>query len=91
MYIWTAPGTGRAGVRKASGVSNDQHRAQEAAEKALRNGRSGTAYVERVYTAIATPTLSLSYVRTGTGWEARLGRAGRVEWKPFTSAVGACP
>jgi uncharacterized protein YndB with AHSA1/START domain len=91
MYIWTAPGAGTAGFRKASGVSNDQRRAREAAENALRTGRSGTAYVERVYTAIATPALSLSYVRTGTGWEARLGRAGRVEWKPFTSAVGAHP
>lgn len=89
MYIWTAPGTGKAGFRKASGVSDDQNRAREAAEKALRTGRSGTAYVERVRTAGATPKLSLSYVRTGTGWEARLSRAGRVEWKPFTSSAGA--
>lgn len=89
MYIWTASGTPAARFRKASGVSNDQRRARQAAENALRTGRSGTAYVERVYTAVATPTLSLSYVRTGTGWEARLGRAGRVEWKPFTSAVEA--
>jgi hypothetical protein len=83
MYIWTASGTGAAGFRRASGVSNDQHRAQEAAEAALRAGDAKTAYVERVYTAIAAPALSLCYVRTGTGWQARIGRAGRVEWKPF--------
>ncbi|HEX6451137.1 MAG TPA: hypothetical protein VF060_16930 [Trebonia sp.] len=85
MYIWTALGTGAVGFRRASGVSDDQHRAQEAAEAALRNGQAKTAYVERVYTAIATPALSLCYVRTGTGWQARLGQAGLVEWKPFTT------
>jgi hypothetical protein len=84
MYIWTASGTGAVGFRRASGVSDDQHRAQEAAEAALHSGHAKTAYVERVYTAIAAPALSLCYVRTGVGWQARLGPAGRVEWKPFT-------
>jgi hypothetical protein len=85
MYIWTALGTGAAGFRRASGVSDDQHRAQEAAEAALHTGQAKTAYVERVYTATAAPALSLCYVRTGTGWQARLDRAGLVEWKPFTA------
>ena len=84
MYIWTALGTGAAGFRRASGVSDNQQRAQEASEAALRTGHASTAYVERVYTEIAAPALSLCYVRTGTGWRARLGRAGHVEWKPFT-------
>lgn len=88
MYIWTAPGTGKAGFRRASGVSNDQHRAREAAEAALRTGHAGIAYVERVYTAIATPALSLCYVRTGTGWQARL-RAGHVEWAPLAQSTEA--
>lgn len=73
-------------------MSNDQHRAREAAEAVLRDGQAGTAYVERVYTAIATPALSLCYVRTGTGWQARLS-SGRVEWQPFMSAAserGTC-
>ena len=85
MYIWTALGTGSAGFRRASGVSDDQHKAQEAAEAALLTGQAKSAYVERVYTAVAAPALSLCYVRTGTGWQARLGRADRVEWKPFTA------
>lgn len=85
MYIWTAQGTGSAGFRRASGVSDDQHKAQEAAEAALLTGQAKTAYVERVYTAVAAPALSLCYVRTGTGWQARLGRADRVEWQPFTA------
>jgi hypothetical protein len=84
MYIWTALGTGATSFRRASGVSDDQHRAQEAAEAALHTGHAKTVYVERVYTAIAAPALSLCYVRTGIGWQARLGRAGRVEWNPFT-------
>jgi hypothetical protein len=84
MYIWTAPGTEATGFHRASGVSDDQHRAQEAAEAALRTGHAKTVYVERVYTAIVGPALSLCYVRTGIGWQARLGRAGHVEWNPFT-------
>jgi len=87
MYIWTAPGTGAAGFLRASGVSDDQHRARAAAEAALRTGHADTAYVERVYTAVAAPALSLCYIRTGTGWQARFGRAGRVEWTPFTAPV----
>lgn len=85
MYIWTAPGTGTAGFLRATGVSDDQHRARAAAEAALRRGHASTAYVERVYTAVAAPALSLCYMRTGTGWQARLGKAGRVEWTPFTA------
>jgi hypothetical protein len=87
MYIWTAPGTGAAGFLRATGVSDDQNRARAAAEAALRTSHADTAYLERVYTAVAAPALSLCYVRTGTGWQARLGHAGRVEWTPFTSPV----
>ena len=86
MYIWTAPGGGAAGIRRATGVSDDHTRAREAAEAALRNVQAGTAYIERVYTALATPALSLCYVRTGTGWRAQVGQAGRVVWTPFTTA-----
>jgi hypothetical protein len=91
MYIWTAPGTGAAGFLWATGVSDDQHRAREAAETALRNGHAGTAYVERVYTAVVAPALSLCYVRTGTGWQAQLGQAGRVEWTPLTAPCESAP
>lgn len=91
MYIWTAPGGGPADIRRATGVSDDQTRAREAAEAALRSvqagkGQAGTAYIERVYTALATPALSLCYVSTGTGWRAQVGEAGRVEWTPYTTA-----
>jgi hypothetical protein len=89
MYIWTAPGTGTANFRRATGVSDDQQRAREAAEAALRTGQADTAYVERVYTAVATPSLSLCYVRTGTGWRARFGQAGRVEWTPLDPGEAA--
>lgn len=89
MYIWTAPGTGTADFRRATGVSDDQRRAREAAEAALRSGQADTAYVERVYTAVATPALSLCYVRTGTGWQARFGQAGRVEWTPLPPGEAA--
>jgi hypothetical protein len=87
MYIWTAPGTGAAGFLRATGVSDDQNRARAAAEAALRTSHADTAYLERVYTAVAAPALSLCYIRTGTGWKARLGHAGRVEWTPFTAPV----
>lgn len=96
MYVWTAPGTDTPGFRMATGVSDDQARARQAAEAALRTvtrrtsdgvaGPAGTAYVERVYTALTAPALSLGYVRTGTGWRAQVGRAGRVTWTPFTAA-----
>ena len=91
MYIWTAPGTGAAGFLRATGVSDDQHRAREAAETALRNGHASTAYVERVYTAVVAPALSLCYVHTGTGWQAQLGQAGRVEWTPLTAPCESAP
>jgi hypothetical protein len=85
MYIWTAPGTGAVGFLRATGVSDDQQRARAAAEAALRRGHASTAYVERVYTAVAAPALSLCYMPTGTCWQARLGKTGRVEWTPFTA------
>lgn len=86
MYIWAASGTGTVGFRRATGVSDDQRSACAAAEAALRAGHACTARVERVYTAIAAPELSLCYVRTGTGWQARLGQAGCVEWTPLTAS-----
>jgi hypothetical protein len=85
MYIWTAPGGGAAGIRRATGVSDDQTRAREAAEAALRTGLARTACIERVYTAQAVPALSLCYARTGTGWRAQVGQAGGVVWTPFTT------
>jgi hypothetical protein len=86
MYLWTASGHGIASFR-AAGVSDDQARARNAAETLLRTGKAGTAYIECAYTAMATSTLSLCYVRTGTGWQAQLGQAGRVDWTPFTTVV----
>lgn len=86
MYLWTAAGHDIASFR-AAGVSDDQARARNAAEALLRTGKAGTAYIECAYTAMATNTLSLCYVRTGTGWQARLGQAGRVDWTPFTTVA----
>jgi hypothetical protein len=86
MYLWTASGHDMANFR-AAGVSDDQTRARNAAEALLRTGKAGTAYIECAYTAMATSTLSLCYVRTGTGWRARLGQAGRVVWTPFTTVA----
>lgn len=86
MYLWTAAGHDIASFR-AAGVSDDQARARNAAEALLRAGKAGTAYVECAYTAMATSTLSLCYVRTGIGWQARLGQAGRVVWTPFTTVA----
>jgi hypothetical protein len=88
MYIWTAPGNGVAGFRKATGVSDDHDKAREAAEAALRAGHAYTAYIECVRTATATPTLSFCYVRTGIGWWARLGQGGHVVWTPYTMTNG---
>ena len=84
MYLWTASGHDIASFR-AAGVSDDQAKARNAAEALLRTGKAGTAYIECAYTAMATSTLSLCYVRTGTGWRAQLGQAGRVVWTPFTT------
>jgi hypothetical protein len=86
MYIWTAPGDGAASFRRATGVSDDQDKAREAAEDALRSGRAGTVYIERVHTVTATPALSFRYVRSGTGWWARVGQSGRIVWTPYTVA-----
>jgi hypothetical protein len=86
MYLWTASGHDIASFR-AAGVSDDQARARKAAEALLRTGKAGTAYIECAYTAMATSTLSLCYVRTGIGWQARLGQAGRVVWTPFTTVA----
>jgi hypothetical protein len=86
MYLWTASGHDIANFR-AAGVSDDQVRARNAAEALLRTGKAGTAYIECAYTAMATSTLSLCYVRTGIGWRARLGQSGRVVWTPFTTVA----
>lgn len=89
MYLWTAPGSGAAGFRRATGVSDDQDRAREAAEVLLRSGQASTAYIERVHAATCAPTLSFCYLRTGTGWRARVRRrTGRVIWTPFPAAGG---
>ncbi|SRR5260370_30271866 len=85
MYLWTAPGSDEATARKASGVTDSASNARQAAEALLRTGQAGSAYIECAYTAMATRTLSLCYVRTGAGWSGRLGQAGQVEWTPFTA------
>jgi hypothetical protein len=85
IYLWTAAGAGTAALHRASGVSDDQTRARHAAEVLLRTGQAGVAYVECAYTAIATATLSLCYVPTGTGWSAQLGQGGQVVWTPYAA------
>lgn len=90
MYIWTAPGSGTANFRRATGVSDDRDKARTAAEATLRSGQAGIAYVERVYTATATPTLSFCYVRTGTGWWARIDQAGHIVWTSYVAGSGRC-
>lgn len=84
MYLWTAPGNDGGAARKASGVTDSASNARRAAEALLRAGEAGSAYIECAYTAMATRTLSLCYVRTGSGWSAQLGQAGQVVWTPFT-------
>jgi hypothetical protein len=86
IYIWTAPGGGAAGIRRATGVSDNQTRAREAAEAALRTAQAATACIERVHTELAVSALSLCYVRTGTGWRAQVGQTGGIVWTPFTTA-----
>ena len=88
MYLWTAPGRNAAGFRGASGVSDDQGRARQAAELLLRTGQAATAYVECAYTAMALATPNSRYVRTGSGWWAQLSQAGQVVWTPFAGAGG---
>lgn len=89
MYLWTAPGHDTAAFRRASGVSDDQSRARQAAELLLRTGQAATAYIECAYTAMAAATLNSCYVRTGVGWWAQLSQAGQVVWTPFTASAGA--
>jgi hypothetical protein len=86
MYLWTAPGRDTAAFRGASGVSDDQSRARQAAELLLRTGQAATAYVECAYTAMTAATLNSCYVRTGAGWWAQVSQAGQVVWTPFTAA-----
>lgn len=88
MYLWTAPARNPAEFRRASGVSDDQGRARQAAELLLRTGQAATAYVERAYTAMTLATPSSCYIRTGSGWRAQLSQAGQVVWTPFAAAGG---
>jgi hypothetical protein len=95
MYLWTvsantapgtpAPGNGGGTARRASGVTDSASNARQAAEALLRNGQAGSAHIECAYTAMATRTLSLCYVRTGSGWSGQLGQAGQVVWTPFSA------
>ena len=85
MYLWAAPGNDEATAQKASGVTDSASNARQAAEALLRTGEAGSAYIECAYTAMATRTLSLCYVRTGSGWSGQLGQAGQVVWTPFTA------
>lgn len=87
MYLWTAPGPETAAFRRASGVSDDQSKARQAAELLLRTGQAATAYIECAYTAIASATLNSCYVRTGAGWWAQQSQAGQVVWTPFTASA----
>ncbi len=89
MYLWTAPGRDTVAFRRASGVSDDQSRARQAAELLLRTGQAATAYIECAYTAMTAATLNSCYVRTGAGWWAQLGQAGHVVWTPFTVSCGS--
>lgn len=89
MYLWTAPGRDTAAFRRASGVSDDQSRARQAAELLLRTGQAATAYVECAYTAMTAATLNSCYVRTGAGWWAQLSQAGQVVWTPFSASGGS--
>ena len=86
MYLWTAPGKDDDTPRKASGVTDSASTARQAAEALLRTGQATSAYIECAYTAMATRTLSLCYVRTGAGWSGTLGQAGQVVWTPFSAA-----
>lgn len=88
MYLWTARGRDAAPFGDASGVSDDQGRARQAAELLLQTGQAATAWVECAYTAMTAATLNSCYVRTGAGWWAQLSQAGQVVWTPFASAAG---
>lgn len=79
------PGNDGGTVRRASGVTDSASNARQAAEALLRNGQAASAYIECAYTAMATRTLSLCYVRTGSGWSGQLGQAGQVVWTPFSA------
>jgi len=85
VYLWTAPGDDSVAFHQASGVSDDQVRARRAAEVLLKTGQAGVAYVDCVYTAIATATLNFCYVPTGKGWCARLGEGDQVIWTPYAT------
>jgi hypothetical protein len=85
MYLWAAPGNDEISTRRASGVTDSASNARQAAEALLRTGQAGSASIECAYTAMATRTLSLCYVRTGAGWSGQLGMAGQVVWTPFSA------
>lgn len=91
VYLWTAPAADTTAFHRASGVSDDQARACHAAEVLLMTGQACAAYVECAYTAMAPATLSLCYVRTGTGWCARLGPGGQVLWTAYGPASAPDP
>ena len=79
VWLWDAG--------NARGVSDDESRARQAASACLRDGRAGTARVERALLVIGGSWLTSGYRRTGDGWLALPRRDGRVLWAPLARAA----
>lgn len=80
VYLWSTSGAGC----HASGISDSDERARDAAGACVASGRADGAYVEQALTAIDATTLIDGYVRTGEGWTARRASTGVVRWQPFS-------
>jgi hypothetical protein len=85
VYLWEANGAGR----KTLGISDDSRTARRAAGQCLRSGDATGARVEEAFTVSGVLTLNHTYEPTGNAWAARLGKDGRIRWKPLQTASGS--
>ena len=73
VWLWDAG--------NARGVTDDESRAQQAAQASLRGSGADTARVEGAALVTGVRTLTTVYRRTGTGWLALRDRNGHIRWK----------
>jgi hypothetical protein len=78
VWLWDTSGPSR----NERGITDNQARAQQAAEARLHSGEASAARVERAVTILGIHTLTTGYQRTGDGWSAQ-HHDGRITWTPF--------
>ena len=88
LYCWTIVPADLSQVPTALGITDDEDRAREVAERSLHADRAAShATIVQVRPALVMSRMDCSYVRTGQSWTARRTRAGRIRWTPKRKAL----